>query len=134
MNKEQIKYLIEQAFSAKKRAYAPYSGFCVGAALQVESGKLYLGCNIENAGYSPTCCAERVAIFKAVYEGERGFKAIAIVSDSKRPTAPCGVCRQVLAEFCSPDMTIICADREGNYIAKTLNELMPMAFSGDDMK
>ena len=92
--------LIKAAMEAKEHAYAPYSHFRVGAALLTKSGKVYQGCNIENAGYSPTNCAERTAFFKAVYEGEREFAAIAINGDGDDYLYPCGVCRQVMAEFC----------------------------------
>ena len=95
--------LIKAAMEAKEHAYAPYSHFRVGAALLTKSGKVYQGCNIENAGYSPTNCAERTAFFKAVYEGEREFAAIAINGDGDDYLYPCGVCRQVMAEFCEPD-------------------------------
>ena len=91
-------------------------------------GRVYTGCNIENAAYSPTNCAERTAIFKAVSEGCRGFQAIAIASDAQQPTAPCGVCRQVLAEFCSPDFVVLMSDRDGRYDKKTLGDLLPEAF------
>lgn len=95
--------LIKAAMEAKEHAYVPYSHFRVGAALLTKSGKVYQGCNIENAGYSPTNCAERTAFFKAVYEGEREFAAIAINGDGDDYLYPCGVCRQVMAEFCEPD-------------------------------
>ncbi|MCR5611095.1 MAG: cytidine deaminase [Clostridiales bacterium] len=130
----EIKKMLRLADEARERAYAPYSGFRVGACLKTESGAYYLGCNIENAAFTPTCCAERTALFKAVYEGERDFEAIAIISDSLNPTAPCGVCRQALAEFCKPDMPVICADRDGVYVVRALSELLPMAFTSKDME
>ena len=126
--------LMNLAAKARENAYTPYSHFRVGAALLASSGKIYTGCNIENASYSPTNCAERTAVFKAVYEGEREFAAIAIVSDSKNPTAPCGVCRQVLAEFCEADMPVICANRDGEYEIMTLSALIPMVFTKKDME
>ena len=134
ISEERIREWIAQAFSARERAYAPYSGFRVGAALEGKSGRIYPGCNIENAAYTPTNCAERTALFTAVSQGERSFRAIAIVSDSKNPTPPCGVCRQVLAEFCEADMTVICADRDGKYVVMTLAELIPMVFTKKDME
>ena len=134
ISEERIRELIAQAFSARERAYAPYSGFRVGAALEGKSGRIYPGCNIENAAYTPTNCAERTALFTAVSQGERSFRAIAIVSDSKNPTPPCGVCRQVLAEFCEADMAVICADRDGKYVVMTLSELIPMVFTKKDME
>ena len=130
----EVKKMLRMACDAKERAYAPYSGFCVGACLKASSGAYYLGCNIENAAFTPTICAERNAMFKAVYEGERMFEAIAITSDALNYTSPCGVCRQVLAEFCDPDMPVICADREGNYTIFELQELIPMAFTKKDME
>ena len=107
MNNERIETLIEEAFAARKMAYTPYSHFQVGAALLTEKGGIYRGCNIENAGYTPSNCAERTAFFKAVSEGERSFAAIAIVAGPENGdlvlTAPCGVCRQVMMEFCDPE-------------------------------
>ncbi|RKJ03524.1 cytidine deaminase, partial [Butyricicoccus sp. 1XD8-22] len=96
--------LIEQSKIAREKAYVPYSKFAVGAALLAEDGKVYLGCNIENAGYSMTNCAERTAFFKAVSEGVTKFKAIAVVADTDGPCAPCGACRQVMSEFCDANM------------------------------
>lgn len=121
--------LIEKADSARKFAYAPYSGFKVGAALLSADGTVYTGCNIENAAYGPTNCAERTAIFKAVSEGRRDFTAIAVISDSEDFTAPCGVCRQVMAEFCGPDFKILMCNRKGEYQTVSLAELLPRAFS-----
>ena len=106
-----IPELIHKAIAAREFAYAPYSNFCVGAALLTKSGKIYTGCNVENAGYSATNCAERTAFFKAVSEGEREFAAIAIVGGPRGPLteycSPCGVCRQVMAEFCDPDEFLV---------------------------
>lgn len=126
--------LLNEAFTIQNRAYAPYSNFRVGAALLCGSGKIYHGCNIENASYSPTCCAERLAIFKAISEGERDFLALAIVSDSNQPTPPCGVCRQVLAEFCQANMPIICSDKNGKFSTVSLGELLPMVFTKRNME
>lgn len=134
LSNEIITMLLDEAFTIQKQAYAPYSNFRVGAALLGKSGRIYLGCNIENASYSPTCCAERLAIFKAVSEGERDFTALAIVSDSNQPTPPCGVCRQVLSEFCQADMPIICSDKNGKLITASLGELMPMIFTKRNME
>lgn len=127
------KQLIEKALEARSRAYTPYSHFKVGAALLAKSGKIYLGCNIENAAYTPSNCAERTAIFKAVSEGEREFAAIAIVGSMEGesntlPTGPCGVCRQVMAEFCSLDMPVIIAKTPDDFITMTLGELLPLSF------
>ena len=124
-----ITELIQKAAEAKEKAYVPYSGFHVGAALLCKDGTIITGCNIENSAYGPTNCAERTAIFKAVSEGYREFQAIAIISDSKKLTAPCGVCRQVMAEFCEPDFEVIMLSSDGRYRSATLAELLPYAFS-----
>lgn len=128
--------LMEEAQKARERSYSPYSRFRVGAALLTESGKVYTGCNIENAAYTPTVCAERTAVFKAVSEGERAFRAIAIVGGREGETsdfcAPCGVCRQVLSEFCSPDVKILLGTPE-NFHAYTLKELLPFSFTRNDL-
>ena len=121
------------AIDAMKKSYSPYSHFTVGAALLTKEGKIYTGANIENASYTPTVCAERNAIFTAVHEGERDFEAIAIVGghegDVKGITAPCGVCRQVMSEFCSPDFKVILVtSEEGDYEITTLGELLPYCF------
>ena len=120
--------LIQKAKEAKEQAYAPYSGFHVGAALLCKDGTIFTGCNIENSAYGPTNCAERTAIFKAVSEGFREFEAIAIISDSKQPTAPCGVCRQALYEFGGPKLTVIMAKDENDYIVTALGDLLPYGF------
>ena len=125
--------LIAAALEARKRSYAPYSHYHVGAALWTQSGKLYTGCNIENAAYTPTNCAERTAVFKAVSEGERNFSVIVIVCSGKNPAAPCGVCRQVLREFCRDDMPVVFADNNRNYIESTLGELLPHSFGPEDL-
>lgn len=128
------KELLSQAEIAMGRAYVPYSGFQVGAALLGASGRVYLGCNIENAAYGPTNCAERTAVFKAVSEGERDFAAIAIVGgpggELQGPCPPCGVCRQVLREFCQDDFPIYLRDRDGSVLTYTLSQLLPESFSG----
>ena len=128
-----IPELIEKAIEARKMAYAPYSGFFVGAALLCADGTVYTGCNIENAAFSPTNCAERTAIFKAVSEGKRDFVRIAIVGGSKgemTAPAPCGVCRQVMEEFCDPAaFEIVMAKSPEEYTVKTLGELLPAGFS-----
>jgi cytidine deaminase len=121
--------LLEKAATAAKLAYAPYSNFAVGAALLTASGKIFTGCNVENAAYSPTVCAERTAIVKAVSEGERDFTAMAIVG-RHNPCYPCGVCRQVLTEFCGKDFQII-VYADGAPKTYTLGELAPHAFSID---
>ena len=126
------KELMQLALDARKQAYAPYSHFSVGAALLSKSGNVYTGCNVENAAFSPTCCAERVALFKAVSEGVREFSAIAIVGgkedDLSKICTPCGVCRQVLAEFCQGDLRILTGTPD-QIQATTLADLLPLAFS-----
>jgi cytidine deaminase len=123
------KRLVEAANQAKDFSYAPYSKFHVGAALLCADGSVYTGCNIENAAYGPSNCAERTAIFKAVSEGQRSFTAIAIISDSDTYTAPCGVCRQVMSEFCDSKFIILMCNNQGEYRKTTLGELLPCAFS-----
>ncbi len=127
------KELVEKAKKAAEKAYAPYSGFTVGAALLGKSGRVYLGCNIENAAYTPTNCAERTAFFKAVSEGEREFVKIAVVGgrelDFSRYCTPCGVCRQVMSEFCGEDFTVVLGKNEGEPKVMTLGELLPCGFS-----
>ena len=130
---KEIQELIITALEQRKNAYAPYSDFRVGAALLTDSGKVYTGCNIENSAYAPTNCAERTAFFKAVSEGARGFRAICITGGpgKKEPEEfcpPCGVCRQVMLEFCSPDFEIILAINGERYQVYTLDELAPMGF------
>ena len=128
--------LVELAREAMTHAYAPYSHFQVGAALLTKDGRVYQGCNIENAAYGPTNCAERTAFFKAVYEGERDFAAIAIVGglngEVKGVAAPCGVCRQVMREFCGEDFPVHLWDGR-EYHTLTLGELLPLGFTADDM-
>ena len=123
--------LIEKAIEARKFSYSPYSHFCVGAALLCSDGRVYTGCNIENRAYGPTNCAERTAIFKAVSEGKREFEAIAIVGGEEELVwcYPCGVCRQVMAEFCDGGrFKIICGKSPYEYRVYTLNELLPEMF------
>ena len=123
--------LIKMAFKAQKIAYVPYSNFHVGAALITEDDNIYTGCNIEIASYSPTICAERTAIFKAVSEGHRKIKKIAIVGDAN-PTFPCGVCRQVIREFGS-DAIVIIANSPEDYKEYTIDELLPNSFWREDL-
>lgn len=125
----EINQLIKRAIKARENAYAPYSKFKVGSALITEDGYVYDGCNIENASYGATNCAERTAIFKAVSEGHNKIKSIVIVGDFNNYTYPCGICRQVIQEFSSKDTSIILAKNENDYIVKTLDEILPGAFS-----
>ena len=130
MNKKYTE-LIASAKQAAKKAYAPYSNFTVGAALLTKSGKIYLGCNIENSSFSVTNCAERTALFSAVADGEREFEAIAIVGGKggnlSEPCLPCGVCRQALSEFCDKDMRVIIAF-DDSFKEYALSDLLPEAF------
>ena len=133
MDKEMHSLLIEKAIEARSRSYAPYSEFSVGAALLCADGSIYTGANIENASYTPTVCAERVAFFAAVHDGHRDFSAIAIVGGKSgcpvdELCPPCGVCRQVMSEFCSGDFVIILGNEKATR-AMTLEELMPYRFS-----
>ncbi len=128
-------FLVREAMLARENSYSPYSGFRVGAALLAESGTVYRGCNIENAAYSPTNCAERTAFFKAVSEGEQKFRAIAVAGDTGDYLYPCGVCRQVMAEFCSlQDFVVICVKSEKEYRKLLLKDLLPGAFTKSDLQ
>ena len=131
MTPEQLMFLAKEAMG---HAYAPYSGFCVGAALLCADGTVYQGCNIENAAYGPTNCAERTAFFKAVYDGHRDFKAIAICGGKGGVITgafpPCGVCRQVMREFCDDDFLVYLVDESG-YQTRTLSQLLPDSFRAD---
>ena len=124
MTKEE---LCRAAWAMLDRAYAPYSHFRVGAALECRDGTVFTGCNIENAAYSPSICAERVAVSKAVSEGHRDFARIAIAADTDRFTSPCGVCRQVLWEF-APDLEVLLYNRRGKIQEMTLRQLLPYSF------
>jgi cytidine deaminase len=128
--------LIELAVEAMGGAYAPYSGYKVGAALLCADGTVYTGCNIENASFTPTICAERTAIFKAVSEGKRDFTAIAVCGGKDGVITgmfpPCGVCRQVMREFCGDDFVICMAGADGSYETHTLAEVLPFSFSASE--
>ena len=138
MEQALVEKLIETAIAQLKYSYAPYSHFKVGAALLTAEGKIYTGCNIENAAYTPTNCAERTAFFKAVSEGERSFRAICIVGGKDGVltgyAAPCGVCRQVMMEFCDPEtFQIILADGRGRCLQRTLKEMLPFGFGPENL-
>lgn len=124
--------LIKLAKEASEKAYSPYSGYKVGAALKTKSGKIFTGANIENASYSPTVCAERVAIFSAIHSGEREFEAMAIYGKNK--AYPCGVCRQVLSEFCQSDFKLLVVQDDGGYEEYTLEELLPKSFTKNNLE
>lgn len=127
-----VEKLIEEAKVARDKAYVPYSKFKVGAALLTEDGKVYHGCNIENAAYSMCNCAERTAIFKAYSEGDKKYTAMAVVADTDRPCSPCGACRQVISELCPKDMQVILTNLKGDIQQITVEELLPGAFSPED--
>ena len=127
------KKLSKIAIDARENAYVPYSKFKVGAAVLTEDGSIYTGCNIENASYGATNCAERTAIFKAVSEGHKKIKAIAIVGDMSTNTYPCGICRQVIVEFATEDIQIILVKNEEEYIVKSMEEILPGAFTKEDL-
>lgn len=120
--------LVKLANNIKQNAYAPYSNFHVGAALIGNSGKVYTGVNVENSSYGATICAERTAILKAISEGERNIKVLAIASDSEDYTYPCGICRQVILEFADENLVILCSNNKGEYKVFSLNEFLPNAF------
>lgn len=132
--------LIQEAKKAREHSYSPYSNYKVGAALLTKSGKIYHGCNIENAAYTPTNCAERTAFFKAVYDGEREFEKIAVVGaladgDPDVTCAPCGVCRQVMMEFCDPEtFVVVLANGKDNQLEVPLKELFPFGFGGKNLE
>ena len=138
ITEKEIKYLIEMAIEARNFSYSPYSNFRVGAALLTNDGIIYKGCNIENVSFSITNCAERTALFKAVSDGKKDFRAVAIVAlnrgDEEVFSYPCGACRQALLEFCSEDFLIIVAKNEKEYREYTLKDLMPYSFNSDFLK
>ncbi len=140
MNDEKRRSLIRAAVSARENSYAPYSGYCVGAALLCKDGSVVTGCNVENASYGATNCAERTAVFKAVSERRREFSAIAIAGGKKGEAMldyafPCGVCRQVLREFCNPaEFIVIVCRSETDFTEMTLAELLPHSFGPDNLK
>ncbi len=125
--------MIIEAKAARELAYVPYSRFQVGAALLTKDGKVYHGCNIENAAYSMCNCAERTALFKAYSEGDKDFSMLAVVADTKRPVPPCGACRQVISELCPKDMRVILTNLNGDVQELTVAELLPGAFSPEDL-
>jgi len=128
-----IDQLIDEAMKARDKAYVPYSKFGVGAALLTTDGKVYHGCNIENAAYSLCNCAERTALFKAFSEGDRNFQMMAVVADTDRPCSPCGACRQVISELCPKDMKVVLTNLKGDILELTVEQLLPGAFSSEDL-
>ncbi len=134
---ESYQDLLLAAVAAREFSYSPYSGYCVGAALLLRDGRIITGCNIENAGFTPTICAERVAIFKAISEGATDFAALAVVGGKRGEAlaadcAPCGVCRQVMAEFCTPDFPVVMGTPDHIRVS-TLGELLPFAFTANNL-
>lgn len=135
---EEKQELIRQAFAAREKAYAPYSDFLVGAALRAADGRVFTGCNVENAAFTPTSCAERTALFKAVSEGVSTFTDIAVVGArrgevNQQITSPCGVCRQALYEFGGPELNVIMARSEEDFIERSMDELLPMGFGASNV-
>lgn len=128
-----MKTLIAEAEKVRELAHTPYSNFKVGAALRTTSGKIFTGCNIENAAYPVTCCAERVAIFKAISSGETNFKEMAVIADTKRPVPPCGSCRQVMSEFFDPSMKVYLTNLSHDIKTVSVGELLPFSFQSDDL-
>ena len=128
MDEDKILILLDAAKKAMENAYAPYSRFTVGAALMAENGEIFTGCNVENASYGASVCAERTALLKAVSQGKRDFFAIAVISSGGDYTLPCGICRQVMLEFCSGDFLLVCANCGGEYKEYKLKELIPHGF------
>ena len=125
--------LIDAAIQARSRAWAPYSKFAVGAALLSRDGRIFTGCNVENLSYGLTICAERNAIFHAVAEGVREFAAIAVVADTRLPISPCGACRQVMAEFASPNLEVVIGDKNGKEQTWKFKDLLPLAFTPEHL-
>jgi len=129
-----LKLMIEKALKAREFAYVPYSKFKVGASILMEDGSIYTGCNIENASFGATNCAERTAIFKAVSEGKTAISAICVVGSLENFTYPCGICRQVLLEFAKKDCMVIIAKSIDEYIVKSLEEIIPGSFTKEDLR
>ena len=134
LTQQEIDRLLDLAEEARDHSYAPYSRYNVGAALLTADGQIYQGCNIENAGFTPTVCAARTAFFKAVYDGHRAFKAIAIIATGEEMGFPCGVCRQVMAEFCDRDFIIITANKDRSKVdVSPFETLLPHSFGPKDL-
>lgn len=134
LRQSEIDLLLDKAQEAREHSYAPYSHYRVGAALMTADGQIYQGCNIENAGFTPTVCAERTAFFKAVYDGHRAFRAIAVIATGEEMGFPCGVCRQVMAEFCDRDFIIVTANRDRTKVdVSDFETLLPHSFGSRDL-
>jgi cytidine deaminase len=130
-----LEQFLDAAKKARENAYVPYSGFAVGAVVLDSDNHLHHGCNVENAAYGPTNCAERTALFRAIADGRKAgeFQAIAVIGDTDQPITPCGVCRQVIAELCEPNMPVILGNLRGAYRVTTVSELLPGAFTSRDL-
>lgn len=126
--------MLAMAYRAMEHAYVPYTNFTVGACLKTASGRYYCGCNLENVAFTPSVCAERTAMVKALSEGEREFVGIAITCSGTAPAFPCGVCRQVMREFCDPDFYVVASDKDLNFVETTLEALLPMSFGPENLK
>lgn len=126
--------LVRLALKVRENAYVPYSGFHVGVALFADNGKVYTGCNVENASYGAAICAERTAIVKAISDGAKRILAIAVSSDSNSPTMPCGICRQVLSEFCLSTMPLFLSNRNGEFKIYSFDDILPYSFKKSDME
>lgn len=133
MNPAEKEQLVQAALAARENAYVPYSHYRVGAALLTPAGKIYTGCNVENASYGLSNCAERTAIFKAVSEGEREFSGLAVAVYGQKPASPCGACRQVLREFFTERTEVVLVNEDGEGASTTIDQLLPAAFSGEDL-
>ncbi len=134
LTKQEMDRLLDLAEEARNHAYSPYSHYSVGAALLTADGQVYQGCNIENAGFTPTICAERTAFFKAIYDGHRAFRAVAVIATGEEMGFPCGVCRQVMAEFCDKDFLIITANGDRTKVdVSTFEQLLPHSFGPKDL-
>lgn len=134
IDQKQLDELLQLAVEARNHSYSPYSHYSVGAALLTKDGRIYQGCNIENASFTPTICAERTAFFKAVFDGVRDFTAIAIIGSGPLPAYPCGVCRQVMSEFCDGDFVLTVANRDmTKIVTETLDQMMPHRFGPKDL-
>lgn len=132
-DKEMIEQLTKEATAMLTRAYVPYSKFPVGASLLTKEGEIFSGCNIENASFGLTNCAERTALFKAISEGKKEFDYLVVTGDTEGPISPCGACRQVMAEFCDPDMPVLLTNKSGDSQETTVTGLLPGAFKSGDM-
>ena len=134
LTQAEIDRLLDLAQEARDHAYAPYSHYSVGAALLTAEGQVYQGCNIETARFTPTVCAERTAFFKAIYDGHRAFRAVAVIATGEEMGFPCGVCRQVMAEFCDRDFIIVTANRDRSKVdVSTFEQLLPHSFGPKDL-